>query len=214
LRVDYPATIRQAIGLGYQSVMVDGSRVPLEENIRATKQIVEMAHAADIPVEGELGAVLGHEAGPLPPYEELWASGKGFTDPEEARRFVAETGVDWLSVAVGSVHGAISGEARHAEKIKARLNIDHLQRLSAAVNLPLVLHGGTGIQKEFVLAGIRCGIAKINVATAIRQPYERMRADSAGKAQEAVYAAACRIITEDLEIAGSAERINFVSHVG
>jgi ketose-bisphosphate aldolase len=208
LRVDYRAIILDAIRLGYESVMVDGSRLPLEENIRATKEIVEIAHAAGIPVEGELGAVLGHEAGPLPPYEELWATGKGFTDPEEAKRFVAETGVDWLSVAVGNVHGAISGEARYAEKIKARLNIEHLKRLSETVNLPLVLHGGTGIKKEYVLAGIQHGIAKINIATAIRQPYEKMRPVSVSKAQEAVYAAAVRIITEDLEIEGSAGRIN------
>ena len=67
-----------------------------------------MAHAADVPVEAELGAVLGHEAGPLPPYEELFASGLGFTDPAEAKRFVEETGCDWLSVAIGNIHGAIA----------------------------------------------------------------------------------------------------------
>src|ERR1019366_2926135 len=92
LRVDFEAVIQEAIQLGYQSVMVDGSRLPLEENIEATRKIVQLAHAAHIPVEGELGAVLGHEAGPLPPYEELFASGKGFTAPEDALRFVAETG--------------------------------------------------------------------------------------------------------------------------
>ena len=79
LKVDYEAVIQEAIQLGYGSVMVDGSRLPLEENIQATRKITRMAHAAGIAVEGELGAVLGHEAGPLPPYEELFASGKGFT---------------------------------------------------------------------------------------------------------------------------------------
>ena len=207
LRVDYRATIEEAIRLGYQSVMVDGSRVPLEENIRATRGIAEISHAAGIPVEGELGAVLGHEAGPLPPYEELWATGRGFTDPAEAKRFVAETGVDWLSVAVGNIHGAVSGVARHANKIKARLNIAHLTRLSEAAKIPLVIHGGTGIEKKYLLAGIRHGVAKINVATAIRQPYERTRTISVKKAQDAVYAAALQIINEDLEIAGSASRI-------
>ena len=72
LRVDYLSIIREAIELGYQSVMVDGSRLDLEGNIAATRQVVEMAHKAGIPCEAELGAVLGHEAGPLPPYEELF----------------------------------------------------------------------------------------------------------------------------------------------
>ncbi|MCG2659089.1 MAG: class II fructose-bisphosphate aldolase, partial [Kiritimatiellae bacterium] len=100
-RVDYAAIIREAIALGYQSVMVDGSRLGLEENIRVTREIADLARASGIPCEGELGAVLGHEAGPLPPYEELFRSGKGFTRPEEARRFVRETGCAWLSVAIG-----------------------------------------------------------------------------------------------------------------
>ena len=106
--VDYLPILRRAIAAGYQSVMVDGSRLSLEENIRATRAVAELAHAAGIPCEAELGAVLGHEAGPLPPYEELFASGRGFTDPEEAARFVRESGCDWLSVAIGNIHGAIS----------------------------------------------------------------------------------------------------------
>ena len=73
----------------------------LDENIAATARVAKMAHEAGIPVEGELGAVLGHEAGPLPPYEELFASGRGFTDPQQAERFVKESKVDWLSVAFG-----------------------------------------------------------------------------------------------------------------
>ncbi|HUV91208.1 MAG TPA: class II fructose-bisphosphate aldolase, partial [Anaerolineae bacterium] len=84
LAVDYLPIIREAIQLGYHSVMVDGSRLDLEQNIAATRQVVEMAHAAGIPCEAELGAVLGHEAGPLPPYEELFESGRGFTGVQEA----------------------------------------------------------------------------------------------------------------------------------
>ena len=82
--------------------------------------------------EAELGAVMGHEAGPMPPYEELFASGKGFTDVDEARRFVQESGCDWLSVAIGNIHGAISGAAKDAKKVTARLNNDHLRAISAA----------------------------------------------------------------------------------
>ena len=106
--------------------MVDGSRLSLADNIAATRQVAELAHSAGIPCEAELGAVMGHEAGPLPPYEELFASGKGFTDVEEARRFAVETGCDWLSVAVGSIHGAISGVAKDQKKVEARLDLEHM----------------------------------------------------------------------------------------
>lgn len=188
-RVDYLAIIQQAIGLGYHSVMVDGSRLLLDENIAATSQVALMAHQAGIPCEAELGAVLGHEAGPLPPYDELFASGKGFTKVDEARRFVAETGCDWLSVAIGNVHGAISAGYKDQKKIAARLNLDHLERLFQATAIPLVLHGGSGILQEYVLASFQKGIAKINIGTEIRQAYESALRSS-GKtsaAQDAVY---------------------------
>ncbi len=204
LRVDYAGDIRRAIDAGYESVMVDGSRLPLEENIACTKEIVDMAHAAGIPVEAELGAVMGHEAGPLPPYEELFASGKGFTDPGEAKRFVEETGVDWLSVAIGNIHGAISAAAKGKKKVAARLNIDHLDRIHQSTGIPLVLHGGTGIRKEYIIDSIKHGIAKINVATAIRQPYEQMIEQGIPAAQDAVYDAMLTVIRDDLETQDSA----------
>jgi len=208
LRVDYAADIARAIEAGYESVMVDGSRLPLEENIACTKEIVDMAHAAGIPVEAELGAVMGHEAGPLPPYEELFASGKGFTDPDEAKRFVEETGVDWLSVAIGNIHGAISAATKGKKKVAARLNIEHLDRIHQTTGIPLVLHGGTGIRKEYIIDSIKHGIAKINVATAIRQPYEQAIEQGIPAAQDAVYAAMLTVIREDLETQDSASILN------
>ncbi len=207
-RVDFVGDITRALAAGYESVMVDGSRLPLAENIAATKQIVDLAHVRGVSVEAELGAVMGHEAGPLPPYEELFASGRGFTDPAEAERFVKETGVDWLSVAVGSIHGAISDATRHEKKVEARLNIPHLESLRRAARVPLVLHGGTGIRKEYVMRAIRHGIAKINVATATRQPFERLARESVAKAQKAVYEATVKVIREDLEVEGSALVLN------
>jgi fructose-bisphosphate aldolase class II len=188
-RVDYLSIIQEAIALGYQSVMVDGSRLDLEGNIAATQGVVELAHAAGIPCEAELGAVLGHEAGPLPPYEELFASGMGFTDAEEAARFVRETGCDWLSVAVGNVHGAISGALRDRKKIAARLDLDHLDRLRQVTSVPLVLHGGSGVERQALLAAVQRGIAKVNVGTEIRQAYERTlrESGSVASAQDAVY---------------------------
>jgi fructose/tagatose bisphosphate aldolase len=207
LDVDYRSIIAEALEIGYESVMVDGSRLPLQDNIAATAEVVEMAHARGIPVEGELGAVMGHEAGPLPPYEELFATGKGFTDPEEVGRFVRETGVDWLSVAIGNIHGAISGAAASDRKVSARLHIGRLDQIRDAAGIPLVLHGGTGIAKHCVLSAIRHGIAKVNVAMAIRQPYQALRTASQQVALRAVYDAAVRVIREELELAGSSHRI-------
>lgn len=207
LRVEYAAILRQALELGFDSVMVDGSRRPFAENVSATRQVAEMAHKAGIPAEGELGAVLGHEAGPLPDYEELFASGRGFTDIREAEQFVRETRVDWLSVAVGNIHGAICGPAKDARKPTARLHIERIRELAAATGVPLVLHGGSGIAKEYVLEGMRAGIAKINVGTVLRQAYERARRVSVAVAQQAVYRETVKVILDELELGGSADRL-------
>ncbi|MBM4143385.1 MAG: class II fructose-bisphosphate aldolase [Lentisphaerae bacterium] len=201
--VDFEGVIREAIALGYESVMVDGSRLPLEGNMAASKAIADMAHAAGLPAEAELGAVMGHEAGPMPSYEELFASGRGFTDPEEAARFVKATGIDWLSVAIGNVHGAISA-ARNLKKVEARLHIERLAAISRAAGIPLVLHGGTGIARDCILDAIRNGIAKINIATAIRQPYEAAAGRSVAEAQQAVYDTMIGILRSELELEGLA----------
>jgi fructose-bisphosphate aldolase class II len=169
---DWKRMIQEALDLGYDSVMIDGSRLSLEENIKVTRKVVETAHVKRVPVEAELGAVYGHEKGPLPSYEELFRSGKGFTDPVEATRFIGETGVDWLSVAIGNIHGAISGAARDRKKVSARLNIEHLRKIVSATNVPIVLHGGSGIKQESVLAGIKSGVTKINIGSVTRQRYE------------------------------------------
>lgn len=187
--VDYISDIQTAIDLGYQSVMIDGSRLSLDANITATRQVAMMAHGAGVPCEAELGAVLGHEDGPPPPYDQLFESGQGFTRVEEARRFVRETGCDWLSVAIGNIHGAVAEGRKDKKKIAARLDLDHLQRLFDATGIPLVLHGGSGIPREYVLASFERGIAKINIATEIRQAYEQALQTTAKitAAQDAVY---------------------------
>ena len=170
--VDYLAVLAEAIELGYESLMVDGSRLSLEDNIAQTKAAVDLAHVNDVPIEAELGAVMGHEDGPMPPYEELFASRQGFTDPQQARQFVQETEVDWLSVAIGNIHGAISVAKRDSKKVTARLNIEHLDEIKAVTGVPMVLHGGSGIAKQSILDGVAHGIAKINVGTTLRQAYE------------------------------------------
>lgn len=205
-RVDYAQILGRAIRIGYDSVMIDGSRLPLENNIAATKEIADMAHAVGIPVEAELGAVMGHESGPLPPYEEIFASGRGFTDPEELARFVELSGADWMSVAVGSIHGAISEAAKGREKPRALLDLDHLEKLQQRVPVPFVLHGGTGIPKEYILGGIQRGIAKINIGHAIRTAHINA-IQSGTDSRQAVYDETVRVLRDDLDCTGTATRI-------
>jgi ketose-bisphosphate aldolase len=181
--------IQRAIDEGYESVMIDGSRLDLEGNIAATKTVADLAHKAGIACEGEIGAVMGHESGPLRPYEEIFANKIGFTDLNEAVRFAKESGCDWMSVAVGNIHGAVAEATRHLKKPEARLDVAHIAALYKAAAIPLVLHGGSGIPRDYIRQGIKAGIAKINVGTEIRQAYEQeMKASGAvDKAREAVY---------------------------
>jgi fructose/tagatose bisphosphate aldolase len=208
-QVDFLPIIREAIELGYPSVMIDGSRLSLDENIAVTQQVVNLAHAAGVACEAELGAVLGHEAGPIPPYDELFASGRGFTDVRQCVRFVRETRCDWLSVAIGNIHGAVSGAAKDTKKVEARLDLGHLERLRRAAGIPLVLHGGTGIRKEYLLPAIEKGIAKVNVAADIRQAYESSLRSSGDRAvaQQAVYDRTVWLLREVLAVAGRRSRI-------
>ncbi|HUX42594.1 MAG TPA: class II fructose-bisphosphate aldolase [Rectinemataceae bacterium] len=206
LEVDYLPILRRALDAGFDSVMVDGSRLPFDANVAATRAVIDLAHARGTPVEAELGAVLGHEAGPLPPYEELFASGRGFTEPEDAERFVALTGVDWLSVSIGNIHGAIAGAAKSQKKPEARLDLARLSKIAQVTGVPIVLHGGTGIKPENLREGMKRGICKINIGTAIRAPYEATMGRGAAAADEAVYAATLAEIAS-LGLEDSAQRL-------
>ena len=187
--VDYLPIIRRALDAGYESVMIDGSRLDLEANIVVTKTVAALVHQSGVACEGEIGAVLGHESGPVKPYEEIFAARLGFTKIDEAVRFARESGCDWMSVAVGNIHGAVAEATRHQKKPEARLDVAHIAALSEAGGIPLVLHGGSGIPQDYIRRGIAAGIAKINVGTEIRQAYEREMAASGtvDKAREAVY---------------------------
>lgn len=209
LGVDYLPILQQAVDLGYDSVMVDASRLDLDGNIEATCKAVEIAHNAGVPCEAELGAVLGHEDGPLPPYEELFTSGRGFTKVDEAKRFVEETRCDWLSVAVGSVHGAVSEALRDQKKPDARINVDHLKKLRDATGIPLVLHGGSGVLKEYVLEGIKEGIAKVNIGTEIRQAYEVALRESGDvdHAKQVCYDRTVWVIRDYFGLEGTREKV-------
>lgn len=143
---------RSALKAGYTSLMIDGSKLPFEENIAVTRQVVEFAGAAGVPVEAELGKVGGKE-------DDLVAEG-GYTDPEEAREFVERTGVSSLAVAIGTAHGVYKGEPR--------LDVARLKEIGALVDIPLVLHGASGLSDQAVRACIREGICKVNFATELR----------------------------------------------
>jgi len=204
--VDYMPILREAIDLGYHSVMVDGSLLDLERNIDATRRAVALAHAAGIPCEAELGAIAREGSGPQLPYEELYETGMGFTNVEDAQRFVDETGCDWLSVAVGNIHGAVSAALKERKKTEARLNLDHLDRLRQAAEIPLVLHGGSGVRRDDLLAAVKRGIAKVNVGFEIRQAYEQALGASGGDvpaARDAVYERTCYLIRDYFGVAGT-----------
>ena len=208
LKVDYIALIQRAIRAGYQSVMVDASRLDLAGNIAATKAVADIAHAAGIPVEAELGAVMGHETSQATiPYDEIFEKKLGFTEVSDALEFVRGSGCDWLSVAVGSVHGAIADNLKDQKKPAARLDIDRIAEIRKALDIPLVLHGGSGIENDYITRGIRAGIAKINVGTELRQPYERaMREKSDVEfARAQVYTRCRELIRDFLHTAGDAK---------
>ena len=201
-RVDYMPIIRRAVEAGYQSVMIDASRLDLEGNIAATAETADLVHKHGVACEGELGAVMGHESGPIKPYEEIFATKLGFTDLEEAKRFSKESHCDWLSVAVGNIHGAVAEATRGQKKPEARLDVEHIAALYKTAGLPLVLHGGSGIQLEYIKRGVKAGIAKINVGTEIRQVYERNIETSVKQARDRVYQRVRELI-KDMGIANS-----------
>jgi len=142
----------KAINAGYSSVMIDGSYLPFEDNIAITKKVVDFAHPLGITVEGELGRLLGEEG-------DLIVKGPDAaqTDPDEAVEFVKRTGVDCLAVSIGTQHGAYTAEPN--------LNIERLKAINSLVDVPLVLHGGSGTPIDQVQESIKHGIRKINVAT-------------------------------------------------
>jgi fructose/tagatose bisphosphate aldolase len=118
---------------------------------------------------------------------------------------VRESDCDWLSVAIGNIHGRISEAVRDKKKVEARLNIERLKRINEAAGIPLVLHGGSGIQQSYVLEAMKQGIAKMNIGTEIRQVYETTLRDAgdSAKAQEAVYERTCWLLKDYLCLSGT-----------
>lgn len=147
-----------ALDAGFTSVMFDGSRLPLEENIRRTQQAVDLARSYRVPVEAELGAVAGDEDNSKPEVTK-----EPFTDPQQAAQFVAETGVDSLAIAIGNAHGYYQEEPE--------LDFERLRAIRDEVKLPLVLHGASGIPNADIQRAIEIGVCKINVNTDLRRAF-------------------------------------------
>ncbi|MGI9860622.1 class II fructose-bisphosphate aldolase [Moorella naiadis] len=152
--------IVQAIKIGFSSVMIDGSVLPLEENIALTKKIAEVAHASGVSVEAELGHVPGGEQ-----YLGQEKVGEQKTNPNIAARFVEETGVDALAIAVGNLQGGEVGSAS--------IDLDCLAEIRRRVSCLLVLHGGTSLGSKEVERAVKAGIDKINYFTDLRRAYAR-----------------------------------------
>jgi len=146
----------QALHTGYTSIMIDGSKKVLEKNIALTKSVVDACKPCNIPVEGELGKVGGKE-------DDLEATGTGYTDPEEAIEFVRQTGVSSLAVGVGTAHGVYAATPV--------LNTELISVLRTKIDVPMVLHGASGLSNEAVRECIRRGMCKVNFATELTIAY-------------------------------------------
>lgn len=143
------ASCKEAIDAGFTSVMIDASKYSVEENIQMTKEVVEYAHQKNVTVEAEIGHVGGEEDGVA---DEL-----AYAKVEDAIRLAKETGIDSLAPALGSVHGIYKGEPK--------LDFQRMMEIKEKTNLPLVLHGGSGIPDELIKKSVTCGICKLNINT-------------------------------------------------
>lgn len=152
--------IIKCIRHGFSSVMIDASKYPLEENIAKTKEIVRIAHSVGVSVEAELGKIGGTE-------EHITVEDRDvvFTDPKEAKIFVEETGIDSLAIAVGTAHGVYKGEPK--------IDFERIKEIDKVVDIPLVLHGSSGVPYEALDKAIDCGIRKINIDTDIRASFAK-----------------------------------------
>ncbi len=181
--------VMTAIKLGFSSVMYDGAHLPFEENIASTRKVVEIAHAFGIPVEAELGKI--PDVGETVDWEDY------YTDVDEARRFVAETGIDYLAISVGIVHGVIPGLPMQP------INIQRIRDIKAATGIPLVLHGASGLTDREVQDAKAAGVHKFNADTdlrhAFRAGFEAVFAQGDRQLEEAMTEGRTRMIDATIE---------------
>jgi len=188
----------EAIKLGFHSLMYDGAHLPFEENIKTTRHVVQVAHTFGIPVEAELGKI------PDADEEVDWQS--YYTDVAEAERFVKETGVDWLAISVGIVHGVPTTTPQP-------LDIQRIKDIRDATGIPLVLHGASGVPDDEIREATAAGVAKFNADTDLRHAFragiEETWANGDRQLEEALAAGRDRMVDATvgkLELYGCAGR--------
>ncbi len=158
LHLDHGSSVdscKKAIDAGFTSVMIDASKYSLEENIRMTKEVVDYAHSREVTVEAEIGHIGGEEDGVA---DEL-----AYAKVEDAISLAKETNIDFLAPALGSVHGIYKGEPK--------LDFERMKKINDALNIPLVLHGGSGIGDDLIRTAIQCGISKLNINTELQMAW-------------------------------------------
>ncbi len=158
LHLDHGKTlddVKQAVRAGFTSVMIDGAELPFEENIAFTREAVDFCKSFGVPVEAELGAILGKE-------DDHVSEADCKTEPEKVRRFVEETGCDMLAVSVGNVHGL--------EDIP-RIDIPLLRQIAELSPVPLVIHGGSGIDADILRSFVNYNVVKVNIASDLRKAF-------------------------------------------
>ncbi|HHL2498343.1 TPA: ketose-bisphosphate aldolase [Yersinia enterocolitica] len=163
IHLDHGQTLEQvmrAIRTGYTSVMIDASALPFEENIAITRHVTEVAHAAGVSVEAELGTIGVAEGSSEGGHAEIL-----YTDPKQAEQFVRETGVDTLAVAIGTSHGLYPAGKQ------PKLDIERLKTIKQHLNIPLVLHGGSGNKDAEVAESIQHGVSKINISSDMKKAF-------------------------------------------
>ena len=148
----------EALRLGFDSIMFDGSHLPFEENLRATRYVVQVAHSFGVPVEAELGSIPDASDGID------WSA--HYTNVDEAERFVAETGVDFLAISAGVMHGVVAADP-------LPLDIERIERIRDVTGVPLVLHGASGVPEADITAAIAAGVHKFNADTDLRHAFRR-----------------------------------------
>lgn len=151
--------VMRSIKNGYTSVMIDASNLPYEKNVALTKQVVELAHKVNVSVEAEIGTIGAMN------YETEGVDNVLYTDPEQAKDFVKRTGIDCLAVAIGTAHGL------YPKNFTPKLNLELLKILNKEVNIPLVLHGGSGNPDEEVTASVSLGVSKVNISSDVKSVF-------------------------------------------
>lgn len=163
LHLDHGGTLKDivtAVNCGFTSVMIDGSHLPFEENIKLTKKAVEIAHSVGISVEGELGTI-----GDTGTSIEGGVSEITYTNPEEAEEFIDRTGIDSLAIAIGTAHGI------YPENFVPKLKLDILKEVTDLVDIPLVLHGGSSNSDDEIKRAVEIGIQKINISSDTKKAF-------------------------------------------